>query len=56
MDIHNYKQEDIVKMAMRYEVLRKFNPKQFLDLYTRNIMNNEKFDDMVDELINEKGN
>lgn len=39
------------KNAMRYEVLRKLYPQQFNELYTRNIMNNEKFDDLVDELI-----
>ena len=41
--------------ALRYEVLRKLNPRQYAELYKRN-MDGENFDDMVDALMmtNEK--
>lgn len=53
MDIYDIVLE-CYKNAKRYEALRKLHPQQFTELYTRNIRNNEKFDDMIDKLI-EKG-
>lgn len=44
---------DIVKMAMRYESIRKINPAQFIKIYKRSIEQNEKFDDIIDELMKE---
>jgi hypothetical protein len=34
----------------RYEKIRKLNPKQFLDLWTKCLMTNAKFDEEVDKL------
>lgn len=42
--------ERICEAAARYEELRKLNPRQFAELYARN-MNGENFDLMVDELM-----
>jgi hypothetical protein len=32
----------------RYEYVRKLNPREFHDLYMRNIQNDERLDDLVD--------
>ncbi len=37
---------------LRYEALRKLNPRQFKEIHLRNIKG-ERFDDMVDNLIKE---
>ena len=36
--------------ALRYEALRKLNPRQYAELHKRN-MDGENFDDMVDALM-----
>lgn len=35
---------------LRYEALRKLNPRQFAEIHKRNL-NGERFDDMIDQLI-----
>lgn len=42
--------DDLRKASDRYEVLRKLNPRQFAELYQRNIKG-ESFDRLVDELV-----
>lgn len=45
---------DILALGyVRYETLRKLSPKQFSDLYKRNIKENIPFDKLVDELANQ---
>lgn len=41
---------DIILNAERYEKLRKLNPRQFTELYERNIRGEGRFDDLVDQL------
>lgn len=41
---------DISLSYLRYEALRKLNPRQFSELHARNLQG-ENFDRMVDELI-----
>lgn len=41
---------ELARGFLRYEALRKLNPRQFMDLKLRNI-NGEIFDRMVDELV-----
>lgn len=35
---------------LRYEALRKLNPRQFAEIHKRNL-NGERFDDIIDQLI-----
>ncbi|HEY6018525.1 MAG TPA: hypothetical protein VIY48_01060, partial [Candidatus Paceibacterota bacterium] len=42
--------ESVTEAAARYEALRLLNPRQFTELYKRNLAG-ENFDAMVDELI-----
>lgn len=45
-----YSEIELRQGFLRYEALRKLTPRQFADLHKRN-MAGERFDDMVDELI-----
>lgn len=45
------KMDGEIKAAARYEVLRTFNVNQFHEIYSRNIMNGERFDDMIDDIV-----
>jgi hypothetical protein len=40
-----------VKALARYEYLRTFNPRQFKDLWQRNVRGEGSFDQLVDEAI-----
>jgi len=42
--------DSVCEAAARYEELRKMNPRQFAELYERNL-HGENFDVMVDELV-----
>ena len=48
------KNEDYKKGWIRYEKLRKLNPRQFEELYLKNIQTGKKFDDLVDEIGDQK--
>ena len=45
---HNAEFERIQTAAKRYEILRTLNPRQFADLYARNIETGVPFDELVD--------
>lgn len=42
--------ERIQTAAKRYETLRRLNPRQFADLYAKNLQTGTPFDELVDEL------
>lgn len=46
--------QDHEKGYRRYEKLRKLNPRQFEELYLKNIQTGQKFDDLVDEIGDQK--
>ena len=39
----------------RHEILRTLNPRQFSDLYTKNVLAGTPFDELVDELVDMLG-
>lgn len=43
--------DDCIKAAKRYELVRTLNPREFKQLWARNIKHGEGFDGMIDELI-----
>ena len=43
--------DDCVQAAKRYELVRTLNPREFKQLWMRNMLHGEGFDDMVDELV-----
>lgn len=40
--------EELVKASERFEKVRKLNPRQFSELYRKNIAGEARFDDLVD--------
>lgn len=48
--ISKHKQEDIIKMAMRYETVRKLNAFEFGVIWKR-CLRGECFDDVIDSTI-----
>lgn len=42
--------DGVVAMAERYEIVRNLNPRQFAELYARNLAGEGAFDALVDEL------
>ena len=46
--------QDHEKGYRRYEKLRKLNPRQFEEIYLKNIHTGQKFDDLVDEIGDQK--
>ena len=46
--INKYNTNDLIKMAMRYETVRKLNACQFTKIFRRSI-NGENFDEIIDE-------
>ena len=49
MDINKFLSPYLLR-CRRYEKLRKLNPRQFAELYERNIKGEGLFDDLVDQL------
>lgn len=45
--------DGVVVMAERYEAVRLLNPRQFAELYARNLAGEGAFDELVDELVRE---
>lgn len=43
--------DDCIQAAKRYELVRTLNPREFKQLWVRNIKHGEGFDAMVDELV-----
>lgn len=39
---------ELAKQAQRYEIVRKFNLRQFTDIYVENLSGGARFDDLVD--------
>lgn len=48
--ISKYEPEELALGFLQYEALRKLNPREFSELYERNLRG-EKFDDMVKEMV-----
>lgn len=48
-ELLNYNTEHL--NFLRYETVRRLNPREFTKLYKRNITTGEHFDDLVDQLI-----
>ncbi len=42
--------DDVLKAAERYEKIRKLSPREFSDLWMKNVMGGDFFDDLVDAL------
>lgn len=42
---------ELILGFLRYETIRRLNPRQFAELHRRNIKNHENFDEMIDGLI-----
>ena len=42
--------DELLVAARRYETVRKLNPRQFSELYERNITSGQSFDDLVDRI------
>lgn len=43
--------DKVAEMAERYEIVRNLNPRQFAELYARNLAGEGAFDVLVDELV-----
>lgn len=43
--------DKVTEMAERYEIVRNLNPRQFAELYARNLAGEGAFDALVDELV-----
>lgn len=46
--------DEVVAMAERYEAVRKLNPRQFAELYARNLAGEGAFDVLVNALVKAK--
>lgn len=45
--------ETLISSHRRYEALRTLNPRQFADLYAKNLETGTPFDELVDQIIKE---
>lgn len=46
--------ERFLKADARYEYLRKLNPREYASLFNEHIKSDKRFDDMVDERLNQQ--
>ncbi len=49
--IHHQSERDVLRGYLRYESIRRLNPRQFRELWSRNISTGTPFDELVDELV-----
>jgi len=45
--------EMVIESTVRYEAVRRLNPRQFSELYSKNIAEGIPFDDLVDDIVKE---